>query len=334
LLTIDSIMVNENVCEHGATGVRPELLRLLRQEEGSVSGEQLSARLGVSRVAVWKQVKALRLAGYEIAATAKGYRLVAGPDAPYAWEMGARAERLCWLLETSSTMETALESARNGCPAFTVVVADSQTRGRGRLERPWRSEQGGLYFTQVLRPKLPPAQCGPVVLAAGLDMARAVERLLGVKAGLKWPNDLLVGEKKLAGVLAQMEGESDRVSFLNIGVGVNVNNDPSQLAPGGVSLAGLAGHAVSRRDLLVLFLDLFEARMADFSSDVSSETAIREWKKRSATLGRRVVVRTVRDTVEGVARDVDPDGGLVIETADGSRRTVVHGDCFHQPSNQ
>ncbi len=324
------MMVNEDTCDHGTTGVRPELLRLFRREEGLVSGEQLSAQLGVSRVAVWKQVQALRLAGYEIAASAKGYRLIAAPDAPFAWEMGERGERICWLPETSSTMETALESARNGCPTFTVVVADSQTRGRGRLERPWRSEQGGLYFTVVLRPELPPAQCGPVVLAAGLDMARAVERLLGVNVGLKWPNDLLVGEMKLAGFLAQMEGEADRVSFLNIGVGVNVNNDPPQLAPGGVSLAGLAGRSVSRRDLLIVFLDLFEARMTDFSS----ENAVREWKKRSVTLGRRVVVRTVRDTVEGVARDVDPDGALVVETADGFRRTVAHGDCFHQPNNQ
>ena len=331
-------MVNDARDEHRASDVRPKLLRLLRQEEGPVSGERLSAGLGVSRVAVWKQVRALRQAGYEVAATAKGYRLAAAPDAPFAWEMGERSERVRWLPETASTMEAALESARNGCPAFTVVVAGRQTRGRGRLERPWRSEQGGLYFTVVLRLELPPAQCGPVVLAAGLDMALAVERLLGVEVGLKWPNDLLVGENKLAGVLAQMEGEADRVSFLNIGVGVNVNNDPAQLAPGGVSLAGLAGRPVSRRDLLILFLDLFEARFVEFSSgfssDFSSKDAVREWKKRSLTLGRRVVVRTVRDTVEGVARDVDPEGALVVETADGSHRTVAHGDCFHQPDNQ
>ena len=133
-----------------------QILHLLRKEGDTVSGEVLSTALGLSRTAVWKQVRKLQELGYAIEASAKGYRLDGSPDAPLPWEFPGREETVHYFTEVSSTMDIARKLARDGCPPFSVVVADRQTKGRGRLQRSWHSEPGGLYFTVVLRPSLPP----------------------------------------------------------------------------------------------------------------------------------------------------------------------------------
>jgi BirA family biotin operon repressor/biotin-[acetyl-CoA-carboxylase] ligase len=305
--------------------VKAEILQHLSGKATVVSGERLSEALGVSRVAIWKHIRQLQELGYAIEAMPKGYRLLAGPDTPFPWAFGPRAERVHYYPEVGSTMDEAMALARAGCPDFTVVVADHQTKGRGRLQRTWQSGQGGLYFTMVLRPKIPTADSGLINLAAAVDLSATLQDLYGIRSQLKWPNDILVEGRKLCGILSQMSAEPDRIEFVNLGVGVNVHNDTRQVEPPAISVADIADRVVSRAEILSSFWDRFEERM-NFGA---LHNVISQWKERAMTLGRQVKVQTLAETFEGRALDLENNGGLILEISDGSRKTVVYGDCFH-----
>ncbi len=305
---------------------RLALLAALRESTGPLSGEQLSKRLRVSRVTVWKHVQALQALDYPIAASRRGYCLTDDEDVLQSWEFPGRENRVHCLREIDSTMNAAREMARQGCPAFTVVTAERQTEGRGRMQRTWHSTDGGLYFTIVLRPTLPAALGSLLTFAAGVDWAQVLAADYGLPVGLKWPNDMLVDDCKLSGMLAEMETRGDMVTFVNIGVGLNVNNDASANEFRSVSLRQLKGRPLSRRELLTRFLERFEKRMAASRLD----GVIDEWKAHTVTLNRRVSIQTIHSKLSGIARDVDETGALMLEQADGSIVRVVHGDCFHQ----
>lgn len=308
------------------TETRLALLSALRASPEPLSGEQLGRRLGVSRVTVWKHVQALQRLDYPIAASRRGYCLSDDEDILQAWEFPGRENRVHCHREIDSTMNAARELARQGCPAFTVVTAERQTEGRGRMQRTWHSTDGGLYFTIVLRPTLPAVLGSLLTFAAGVDWARVLALDYGLPVGLKWPNDMLVDDRKLSGMLAEMETTGDMVTFVNIGVGLNVNNAAAANEFRAVSLRQLVGRPLSRRELLTRFLDRFEERMADLRLD----SVIAEWKALAVTLDRRVSIQTIHSKLFGIARDVDETGALMLEQADGSVLRVVHGDCFHQ----
>ncbi len=303
-----------------------KILKVLRDNGPVVSGAALSAMLGISRVSVWRHIQRLRALGYFIRSASNGYQLIESPDIPYPWEISGWESRLFYYPEVSSTMDIAKELARSGCPEYTVVVAGRQKKGRGRLARQWISEDGGLYFTVVLRPGLPmPCSCRPGFLAS-VTLARTVRDLYGITAGVKWPNDILVDGRKLAGMLSEIEAEAERIAFLNIGIGINVNNDPSGVEPKATSIRAILGRTVSRNQLLVGFLEAFERRM----QTGHLEHVISEWKECSVTLNRPVKVVTQLEEAQGMALDVDSNGGLILKLADGSLKTILYGDCFHQ----
>ena len=302
-----------------------QILHLLRTEGDTVSGEILSTALGISRTAVWKQIRKLQEFGYAIDASAMGYRLDGSPDTPLPWEFPGREETVHYFPEVSSTMDIARKLARDGCPPFSVVVADRQTKGRGRLQRSWHSEAGGLYFTVVLRPSLPPLMSARVSFCAALVLVLTLENHFDVAAAVKWPNDILVKERKLAGMLSEMEGETDRIAYVNVGIGLNVNNDPSGVAAIATTLKKILGRPVSRIRLLQAYLEALEVRLAT----IEEADVIAEWKAHSVTLGRRVEIVTQRETVAGMAVDVDENGSLILQLDDGSCKTVIYGDCFH-----
>jgi BirA family biotin operon repressor/biotin-[acetyl-CoA-carboxylase] ligase len=308
--------------------MKGQILATLRAAETVISGETLSQALGVSRVTVWKHIRKLQEAGYPINAGPTGYRLAGDPDALYPWEFPGREKTLHYHPLVDSTMNVARGLARRGCPHMTVVVAGCQQRGRGRLQRVWRSAEGGLYFTVVLRLDLPPVLAQRANFAASLLLARTLQELYGVPAQVKWPNDILVAERKLCGMLSEMEVEGDLAAFINIGIGINVNHDPSGEEPTATSLAMLLGRPVSRRELLACFLDRLEQRL----QQPELADVIAEWKTQSATLGRRVRIVTTRETAEGLARDVDENGALILEEKNGTLRKIIYGDCFHHLS--
>lgn len=305
--------------------MKGRILKILRAENNVVSGEMLSGRLGVSRVSIWKHVRKLKELGYYIDSTAKGYRLISDPDALFPWEFGPREANIHYFDQVDSTMEIARDLARKGAPDFTVVIAGQQTKGRGRLKRAWVSSSGGLYFTIVLRPQIPPFISTRINFAAAMILARTLRRLFAVEAMVKWPNDILVADKKLVGMLSEMEAEADMVAFINIGLGINVNNDPTPKAPEASSLKQILGRQVSRRELLTEFLDEFENHIRHKTLD----DVVSEWKQYTMTLNHYVKIVTTQKVFEGLAVDVDEDGALLLELADGSTQKVIYGDCFH-----
>ncbi|WP_144798598.1 biotin--[acetyl-CoA-carboxylase] ligase [Halorubrum depositum] len=312
--------------------------------DAPVSGPALAAELGVSRAAVWKAVETLRGEGFAVESTPEGYVAPTDPaycaagiefgiDAPYSVEYHD---------SLPSTNDRARELASEGA-ADVAVVADEQTGGRGRLDREWVAPSGGVWLSLVTRPTVPPARAPLFTLAAAVATVDACSDV-SVDAHIKWPNDVLVGGdegtekgdgdaverpgrggRKLAGVLTEMEGEADRVSWLVVGVGVNANLDPEVLPADATSLRAEAGGDVDRRRFAATLLERFAA-LAETAD--RSDRILAAWRDRASTLGRRVRVETPTGAVEGTAVDVESPGALVIDTDDGTQR-VHAGDCEH-----
>jgi BirA family biotin operon repressor/biotin-[acetyl-CoA-carboxylase] ligase len=304
--------------------MKEQILAIMKSQDKVVSGEALSTALGISRVSVWKHIHKLQELGYEIASTAGGYRLISRPDILFPWEYQGKEANIVYFPEVASTMNAARDLAHKNCPDFTVVIAGRQTQGRGRLKRRWLSDDGGLYFTMVLRPRIPVQLSFRVNFLASLTLARVIRQLFGVDAMVKWPNDILVDERKVSGMLSELEAEADRVFFINIGMGINVNNDPSGTEPGAISLKRIAGREVSKKELLANFLKEFGQRVHSAAFD----NVVAEWKKYAVTIGRQVKIVTQREETEGRAVDVDDNGALILELANGERKKIIYGDCF------
>jgi BirA family biotin operon repressor/biotin-[acetyl-CoA-carboxylase] ligase len=285
----------------------------------AVSGPDLAARLGVSRAAVWKHVEALREAGFSIESGSSGYRLLDVPDyggPAIAFGLDAPFD-IEYHDSLPSTNARARDLAANG-ETDTVVVANEQTGGRGRLDRAWRSPPGGVWLSVLCRPDVPPAHAPLLTLAAAVAVTETA-RKNGVDAGIKWPNDVLVGDGKLAGILTEMEGEADRVAWIVVGIGINVH---AEGLPEGAT--GLLAHteAIDRRAFVQRLLERFNALRNQ------PDTVLAAWREHTLTLGRRVRVETGDGTVVGVAREVEFPGTLVVETGNGPAR-VHAGDCEH-----
>ncbi|HEY8525543.1 MAG TPA: biotin--[acetyl-CoA-carboxylase] ligase [Acidimicrobiales bacterium] len=281
-----------------------------------------------------------------------GYRASGAPDAGdgsglRARLAGTRFADVRWVPETGSTNADVLDEARNGAREGIVVVADHQTAGRGRRTRTWVAPPGASLLVSVLL--RPPADvAGAVTMAVGVALAGAVRELAGVDVGLKWPNDLVVDDRKLAGILAEADwpaGSSMSAGYrapapyerlpVVVGAGVNVawprpEDDVAvhELADTATALNWL-GADVARDDLLVVFLRRLEDHYGGLVRDRSAEAVLAEWRRRSATLGRRVRVDLGPDDVEGTAVDVTGEGHLVVETLEGGRRTLAVGDVVH-----
>lgn len=296
--------------------------------DGPVSGPALADRLGVSRNAVWKHVEALREAGFEVQSGEAGYLLAdvpeyGGPAVEYGLEAPFSVE---YHDAIGSTNDRARELAAEGAEDV-VVLADEQTGGRGRLDREWVGPSGGVWLSLLVRPDVPPAHAPLLTLAAAVAVTRAA-REAGVDAEIKWPNDVLVadesaerGGRKLTGILTEMEGEADRVSWAVVGIGVNANVAADRLPDDATSVQNEVG-PVDRRAFVQRLLETFDELRA------VPDAVLPTWRDYAATLGRRVRVETPGGTVEGEAVDVAMPGALVVDTDEG--RVRVHaGDCDH-----
>ena len=292
--------------------------------DGPASGPALADRLGVSRAAVWKHVEALRDAGFDIDGDGDGYAVRSAPDyGGAAIEFGLEAPYTVEYHDgLPSTNDRARELAADSATE-TVVVAGEQTGGRGRLDREWQSPPGGVYASLLCRPDRPPAHAPIFTLAAAVAVTRAC-REAGVDAVIKWPNDVLLGrdERKLAGILTEMEGEADRVSWLIVGVGANVDVAAADLPAGATSLRVEGSDRADRRRVCQRVIEEFHALRTD------PEAVLPAWREYAATVGRRVRVETPGGEVVGEAVDVRFPGSLVVRT-DEERRVVHAGDCEH-----
>jgi BirA family biotin operon repressor/biotin-[acetyl-CoA-carboxylase] ligase len=308
--------------------MRYAVLAALRMHGSDVSGETLSRQLGISRVAVWKQVRELRKQGYDVAASAKGYRLESTPDALLPGEFPGWESLVHHVETVDSTMRLARALARRGAENGTLVIAERQTAGRGRLDRSWVSPAGGIYMTLVTRPAVAPALAPRISLMASVAVAEAIESLYGLPARVKWPNDVLISDRKVCGILAEMEGECDVVRYVNVGVGLNANAVVGEIQTGAVSLAELLGAPVDRKRLVRAVVEGVLARL----SLLGDASTLDEWRRRAVTIGREVSIAGGREPVVGTALDIDSTGALLVRQADGSVTLVVAGDCTHRDS--
>lgn len=304
--------------------MKGRILSILRAENGIVSGEVISSDLGISRVSVWKHIRKLQESGYDIRSTPTGYQIMDSPDIPFPWEFPGKEEKIHYYPEVSSTMDIARDLARNVSPHMTVVIAGRQTKGRGRLKRVWLSDEGGIFFTVILRPEVPVVSSSKVNFLASVVLVKTLIDMFGIEAMVKWPNDILVCGRKLSGMLSEMEAEADMVSFVNIGIGLNANNDPSGIEPAATSLKKILKKDVSRKEIIARYLDALEGRIDEGDYD----SVIPEWKNFSCTLNREVRIVTANGAFSGVAKDVDENGSLVLKQNDGAVKTVFFGDCF------
>jgi BirA family transcriptional regulator, biotin operon repressor / biotin---[acetyl-CoA-carboxylase] ligase len=315
-----------------------QILERLRAQGGQfVSGTELAELLGVSRAAVGKRVSSLRQRGLEIEAVPnRGYRLLG--DGPGALQPEAVTPLLttAWLGrlylffdELDSTNDEAIRMAAEGAPHGTVVVADRQRAGRGRLRRSWFSPPGeNLYLSMILRPQLPPSATPPLSLATAVGVAEGVRGYVGCPPTVKWPNDLLYGGKKFCGVLIEMSAAREVLKHVVVGVGIDVNcqDFPAELEQLATSLRRERGEPVSRAAVLASVLNSLEPWF-DRLVEQGPAPVIEAWAGFAPWIGRRVAVSAADGkTVEGVALGLDAAGALQLRTAAGEERTVISGD--------
>lgn len=317
------------------THVQLVLELLLESGADYTSGEALSGKLGLSRTAVWKMVNVLRDRGYGIEAVpSRGYRLLRVPDRLSTLE-------LLPLLEThdlgrtlhafdslGSTSEYAFRLATEGAEHGELVVAEQQTAGRGRRGRSWSSPAGkNLYASLVLRPELPPQRAPELTLLGAVAVAETLG-VEGVEARIKWPNDLQVQGRKIAGILTELSAEADRVHFVVLGIGVNLNAEasdfPPELREDATSVLRLRGTPVDRPAFTARLLRTLEEWL-DRHAEEGFAPIRQRWRALSATLGQEILVKSEHRELRGVAEDIDTDGALILRTEQGKER-ILAGD--------
>ncbi|MBO8162968.1 MAG: biotin--[acetyl-CoA-carboxylase] ligase [Brevibacillus sp.] len=318
--------------------IKQEILKAFREHPDQfISGEHLSQLCHCSRTAVWKHIEELRQEGYEFEAVRRsGYRLVTAPDRIAAEEIAAGLEtetigHTVYAYDTVvTTQQLAHEAAGKGAPEGTLVVADQQTGGRGRLGRVWHSPKGtGIWMSLILRPHIELTRAPQMTLLTAVAMARAVQSETGLEAQIKWPNDILINEKKVCGILTELNAESDRINYLVIGIGINVNQQPQDYPPElrstATSLRIEAGQPFHRAMLIQTFCKQFEQLYREYLEHGFAPIKAR-WEAYATTLGKMLTVRTQHTTIEGRAVGLDPDGVLVVEDRDGVRHKVYSAD--------
>ena len=315
-----------------------KILSALRAHPDGVSGAELAEQLKISRAAVWSRIEELRRVGFEIEAGPHfGYRLVDEPDALFADDLLARLGKtkvvgrdIQVFEQTTSTNDVIEMLARDGVKEGAVVFAEAQTKGRGRLGRKWMSPtHKGLWFSVLLRPDLRPQETTQLTVASATALRRAIKTVTGLSAEIKWPNDLLIGGKKVVGILTEMSAEVDRVRHVILGIGVDVNQDasefPAELRKIAMSLKIETGKEISRAELateILRELDFDYARICGGKFPAVAD----EWEAGCATIGKNVSVQMGTRQIRGRAEALDDAGALLVRTEHGHLERVIGGD--------
>lgn len=306
--------------------MREKIVKLLHCAQDFVSGEELSEKLKVSRAAVWKHIKELRAEGGEIEAhTRRGYRLKRLPDLLKP-EYVKLYEKLpdvhfVWMEETDSTNEEAKRAARDGAPEKSVFIAEHQTCGKGRLGRGWDSQRGeAVEMSVLLRPRFAPNKAPAITFAAALGLLSAVKRICGVKAQIKWPNDIVYEGKKLCGILTEMSSDMDHVEYIVCGMGLNVNQKdfPDGVKERAISLRMITGERLDRQEIsAALIRDVFMYCERYIKEGIGC--IFDEYCKNSAIIGKEILILCGSEEMTGVCEGFSEDGSIVVRTEQGLR---------------
>ncbi len=331
-------MAKTNTSVAGTTDRRITALVTLLAENATIiiSGARIAREIGVSRSTVWRWVQRLRELGVKAKGhPRKGYFLEKVPDLVTPDMLKRRlkgsvfGKQIHHFLRTDSTNRVAMELGYANDPEGTVVIAEEQTAGRGRAGRAWHSERGtGIYVTLLLRPKISPVQAPLLTMMAGLSARAAIQAQTGLIVDLKWPNDLMLAGKKLGGILTEMHAEPSQVRFVIVGIGINVNQEkfPAEIAAIGTSLRAQTGRIQSRMELLVRLLREFETDYNRFLREGTASVTQRFEAVSSYARGKRVSVSNGAENYSGVTAGLSPEGLLRVEKNDGSVVTVIAGD--------
>ena len=316
--------------------MKAEILRLLRETDGYVSGQELCNQFGVSRTAVWKAINQLKEAGYEIEAVQnKGYHLVSVPDRMDEVEL-ASIRKTEWAgAETyyfdkiDSTNTKAKELAEEGHPSGTFVIADQQTAGKGRRGRSWDSLPGtGIYMTLMLKPSINPNHASMLTLVTAMAVANAMHRVTGAEALIKWPNDIVINGKKICGILTEMSAQFDYINHIVVGIGINVHNESfpeeiSQMASSLMIEAG--GKRFHRAQIIAETMSYFEQYYDTFLKTQDLSALVREYDELLVNRNKSVRVLDPKEPFDGKAMGITPKGELIVDTWE-SRKLVSSGE--------
>ncbi|HSB56449.1 MAG TPA: biotin--[acetyl-CoA-carboxylase] ligase [Nitrosopumilaceae archaeon] len=302
-----------------------------------LSGEDISESLMLSRAAVWKHIKKLQSLGYTIESRPKlGYRLTKTTDLLLPWEVSDGLEtnlfgkKIYYFDTINSTQNFASELASKTPENGTIVIAGKQTQGKGRLDRKWTSPSGGVWFSLILRPEFEISAATLFPMVSSLALAIAIEKILKIKPQLKWPNDVTLDGKKVAGILVDASVESGKIDYLILGVGINFKIDVKKIEKEikntgnyyGVATLVTKSNKTNPAKLVQVFLVELE-RLYNLLSEGHSEYITKEWTKRSSTIGKIVNVTSPVGPIHGKASKIDKDGALVILDKGKSHRILV-----------
>jgi BirA family biotin operon repressor/biotin-[acetyl-CoA-carboxylase] ligase len=314
------------------------LKTLYEKKDQYVPLEQLVNETGKSQKEVENEFDTLENEGYIINHTKLGYRLIKTPNLllPYEVKKGLKTKfmgkDIHYFKEVDSTNDVAKYLAENGAEGGTVVVAEIQNRGKGRRGKTWISPPGGVWMSIILRPDIPPSKAPQLTLVTGVAVAETLKKELKLDVGIKWPNDILIGNKKVCGILTEVNASINKVNYVVVGIGIDMNVDvplfPPDLQKGATSLKNELDTEINGAILVQKFLLNLEKLYNQFT-DGKFPDILNEWRFLSKTIGNKVEVRTRGKTIRGDAVGINKDGILILELDDGSLRKIISGECIH-----
>jgi len=311
--------------------MKSKILEILEKKGDYVSGEEISKEIGISRAAVWKHIKKLRELDYEIdSKTNEGYKLIKSPEKQIEFELERLLEtkiigkKILFFEEVDSTNNKAKQIALEENEG-TVVISEMQTSGRGRRGREWYSPKGGVYVSFVLKPNVSPEKASQLTLVSSLALVKTLNSMdNNLNAKIKWPNDILISGKKISGILTELSADVEKINYIVVGVGINLNTEKEILPENGTSLKIEMKEEVSIKLFLKSFLEHYDSIYQEYING-KIDLIIERWKNNSDTLGKKVKIIGINETFEGLAKDIDENGALILQTKEKEIK-VYSGD--------
>ncbi|MDP3065372.1 MAG: biotin--[acetyl-CoA-carboxylase] ligase [Methanobacteriaceae archaeon] len=321
--------------------VKKKILKILYKKKGMyLKEEEVTSHAGITAEELKTEIESLKSDGYLIdSSPSEGYRLVKSPNLllPYELQRELNTEyigrNIHYFPEVDSTNEVAKKLAEEGAVEGTLIIAESQSRGRGRHGKRWLSPEGGVWMTIILRPDIPPVKAPHLTLLTGVAVAQTLKNEFQLDVGIKWPNDILIGDKKVCGILTEAVADQGELNYVVVGIGIDLNVDlelfPPKLREGATSLQFELEKEVYGVELVQIFLKNFEDIYEKFKEDKFPEI-LSQWRQLSKTIGKNVEVHKRGRVVHGEAVGITKDGFLILELKDGTLRKVLSGECIHR----
>ncbi|MDO8869997.1 MAG: biotin--[acetyl-CoA-carboxylase] ligase [Methanobacteriaceae archaeon] len=321
--------------------MQEQILEILYANDGKyVLLEEITSLLNINTKELKENIESLKEKGYDFNSSPEvGIQLVESPNLilPYEVKRGLETDyigqNIHYFSEIDSTNNVAKKMAEEGAPEGTIIIAETQTRGRGRRGKQWISPAGGVWMSIILRPQIPPSEAPQLTLMTGVAVAKAIKNKFGLDVGIKWPNDILIGSKKVCGILTEANAKFSTIDYVVVGIGIDANvnteNFPSDVQKSATSLKKELNEDIMGPELVQEFLKIFEDTYNEFKEGNFPEI-LGEWRRMSKTIGSRVEVRKqLGKIVRGEAVGITNEGALILELDNGNLRKVISGECLH-----